>query len=233
MDNRKKIVFFTGAGVSAESGVKTFRDHGGLWEGHSVMEVASIRGWNTDKSKVLKFYNERRRQLNEVEPNDAHKIIAELEKYYNVVVITQNVDDLHERAGSTNVIHLHGELIKMCSSKSKEKTLPYDKDIEIGDKHEDGSQLRPYIVWFGENVPKMIDASNEVEEADIFVVIGTSLNVYPAADLIKYTKDECKTYFIDPNPSDGGGIKDFTIIQTGASEGMDKLKKLLNNEKDI
>jgi len=231
MDKRKKIVFFTGAGVSAESGVKTFRDHDGLWEGHSVMEVASTRGWSSDKGKVLKFYNERRRQLNEVVPNEGHKIIAELEKDYDVVIVTQNVDDLHERAGSTNVIHLHGELTKMCSSKFKARTLPYDKDIEIGDKHEDGSQLRPYIVWFGEEVPKMIDASNEVGEADIFVVIGTSLNVYPAADLVRYTKDECKKFFIDPNPSDSGEIKDFTIIQTGGSEGMNKLIKLLENEK--
>lgn len=233
MEKRQKIVFFTGAGVSAESGVKTFRDSGGLWEGHSVEEVASIRGWKTDRSKVLKFYNERRRQLNEVEPNNAHKVIAELEKDYDVVVITQNVDDLHERAGSTNIIHLHGELMKMCSSNNKKLTLPYEKDIEVGDKHEDGSQLRPFIVWFGEDVPMMIEAANEVRTADIFVVIGTSLNVYPAADLVRYTKGHCRKYFIDPNPSLGSYMESFTVYKTGGSEGMEKLKEIfIKNEEN-
>ncbi len=223
-----KIVFLTGAGVSRESGIKTFRDHDGLWEGHSVMEVASIQGWRNDREKVLKFYNERRSQLDGVEPNDAHKLIASLEKDHEVVVITQNVDDLHERAGSTNVVHLHGELRKMCSSMDKEKTLPYDKDIEIGDKHEDGSQLRPYIVWFGEDVPMMSNAIKEVGTADVLVVVGTSLEVYPAASLTQYSKGACRLFYIDPKPSeDTPGIEYFTTIKKVATEGMEYLVDIL------
>jgi NAD-dependent deacetylase len=223
-----KIVFLTGAGVSRESGIKTFRDHDGLWEGHSVMEVASIQGWRNDREKVLKFYNERRSQLDGVEPNDAHKLIASLEKDHEVVVITQNVDDLHERAGSTNVVHLHGELRKMCSSMDKEKTLPYDKDIEIGDKHEDGSQLRPYIVWFGEDVPMMSNAIKEVGSADVLVVVGTSLEVYPAASLTQYSKGDCRLFYIDPKPSeDTPGIEYFTTIKKVATEGMEYLVDIL------
>lgn len=223
-----KIVFLTGAGVSRESGIKTFRDHDGLWEGHSVEEVASIQGWRKDREKVLKFYNERRKQLDEVKPNLAHELIASLEKDHEVVVITQNVDDLHERAGSTNVIHLHGELRKMCSSLNKNSTLPYDKDIEIGDKHEDGSQLRPYIVWFGEDVPKMFEATNQVMNADILVVVGTSLNVYPAAGLTQYAKGGCRLFYIDPSPSeDTPGIEYFTTIKKVATEGMEYLVDIL------
>lgn len=223
-----KIVFLTGAGVSRESGIKTFRDHDGLWEGYDVMEVASIQGWRKDREKVLRFYNERRRQLDDVTPNLAHELIASLEKDHEVVVITQNVDDLHERAGSTNVIHLHGELKKMCSSMNKENTLPYDKDIEIGDKHEDGSQLRPYIVWFGEDVPKMFSAANHVMDADVLVVVGTSLEVYPAAGLTQYAKGSCRLFYIDPKPSeDTPGIEYFTTIKNVATEGMKYLVDIL------
>lgn len=223
-----KIVFFTGAGVSRESGVKTFRDEDGLWEGYDVMEVASTQGWKKNKEKVLKFYNERRAQLDTVEPNLAHKLIAELEKDHEVVVITQNVDDLHERGGSTKIVHLHGELRKMCSSMNKEATLPYTEDINVGDKHEDGSQLRPYIVWFGEDVPKMFEAANVVRSADVLVVLGTSLEVYPAAGLVTYTKADCQLYYIDPKPSeDTPGLEYFTVIKKVATEGMKDLFELL------
>ena len=223
-----KIVFLTGAGVSRESGIKTFRDSDGLWEGHSVTEVASIEGWRKDKEKVLNFYNERRAQLDTVEPNLAHKLIAELEQKHDVVVVTQNVDDLHERAGSTNVMHLHGELRKMCSSMNKKSVLPYTQDIKVGDKHEDGSQLRPYIVWFGENVPMMPDTTKEVMSADVLVVIGTSLEVYPAAGLVRFAKGSCRLFYIDPTPNtDTPGIEYFSVIKKVATEGMKELVEYL------
>lgn len=223
-----KIVFLTGAGVSRESGIMTFRDSDGLWEGHSVMEVASIEGWRKDREKVLNFYNERRAQLDTVKPNTAHELIAQLEKDHEVVVITQNVDDLHERGGSTNIIHLHGELRKMCSSMDKNKTLPYDKDIQIGDKHEDGSQLRPFIVWFGEDVPKMFEAANHVMNADVLVIVGTTLEVYPAAGLSQYAKGSCRLFYIDPNPTtEYPGIEYFTTIKKVATEGMKELVEIL------
>ncbi len=229
---KRKIVFLTGAGVSAESGINTFRDSNGLWENHNVMDVASIQGWSRNKELVLEFYNQRRRQLKDVEPNLAHKIIAELEGDFDVTIITQNVDNLHERGGSTNVIHLHGELTKMCSSYNKEKgVMLCEGDINLGDKHEDGSQLRPYIVWFGEDVPKISMAADIVETADILVVIGTSLNVYPAAGLIEYSTAK-ELYLIDPNPPEDIK-KNFEIIQDIASSGMIKLKEILlkNEEK--
>jgi NAD-dependent deacetylase len=223
-----KIVFLTGAGVSRESGIKTFRDSDGLWEGHDVMEVASIEGWKKDREKVLKFYNERRAQLDTVEPNLAHKLIAELEQEHDVVVITQNVDDLHERAGSTNVMHLHGELRKMCSSMNKKSVLPYTQDIKIGDKHEDGSQLRPFIVWFGEDVPRMPDTTKEVMSADVLVVIGTSLEVYPAAGLVRFAKGSCRLFYIDPQPNkDVPGIEYFSVIEKIATDGMKELVEYL------
>lgn len=228
----KKIVFLTGAGISAESGVQTFRDSGGLWEGHDVMEVASPQGWRKDKQLVLNFYNERRRQLDTVEPNDAHKLIASLEEKYNVHIVTQNVDDLHERGGSTNIIHLHGELKKMCSSLDKTKTLPYNEDIKVGDKHEDGSQLRPFIVWFGEDVPKLGDAVETIVDADYLVIIGTSLNVYPAAGLMKYAPTNCKLFYIDPNPSLGHSTQYFTIIPKVATEGMKDFIDILSQDVD-
>jgi NAD-dependent deacetylase len=183
---RKKIVFLTGAGVSKESGINTFRDSGGLWEGFNVEEVASPKGWKEHPEKILEFYNTRRKQLDEVQPNSAHIAIAELEKEYDVCVVTQNVDDLYERAGSTNVIHLHGELKLACSSKNKTLVVPYDKEIKIGDLHPDGSQLRPFIVWFGEAVPELGNAKLPIRNADYLVIVGTSLEVYPAANLWRY-----------------------------------------------
>lgn len=230
--HKPKLVFLTGAGISAESGVKTFRDHNGLWEDHDVMEVASIEGWRKDRETVLRFYNQRRRQLDEVEPNLAHRLIAELEEKYEVTIVTQNVDDLHERGGSSKIIHLHGELKKMCSSNNKELTLPYDKNIEIGDKHTDGSQLRPYIVWFGENVPLLDSAISVVRKADILVVVGTSLQVYPAAGLARYAPANCDLYYIDPNPADDPMMTYFTVIPKKATEGMPELIQLLNQKND-
>ena len=223
----KKVVVLSGAGVSAESGIKTFRDSNGLWEEYKVEDVASIDGWYKDKKLVLEFYNARRRALQNAEPNDAHKIIAELESDFDVCVVTQNVDNLHERAGSTNIIHLHGELTKARSVKDEYTT--YDigyNDINLGDKAPDGGQLRPFIVWFGESVPELGRAAKEVEKADILIIIGTSLNVYPAAGLVHYTKPGCKIYLIDPQPMNLR-MDNFTQIQDVATEGMRKLKEKL------
>ena len=184
----KKIVVLTGAGISAESGLKTFRDADGLWEGHDVMEVASPQGWKNNMELVLKFYNDRRKQLLEVKPNKAHLAIANLEKDYKVTIITQNVDDLHERAGSTNVIHLHGELLKARSTFDEDLVFDWTKDINVGDFCEHHHQIRPHIVWFGEAVPLIDKAIEEVSVADIIMIVGTSMQVYPAAGLINYKK---------------------------------------------
>lgn len=196
-----KIAVLTGAGVSAESGIKTFRDSDGLWEGHDVMEVASPQGWARDMELVLDFYNQRRRQLLEVEPNAAHRAIVDLEKDHEVVVITQNVDDLHERAGSSRVVHLHGELLKARSTLDQSIILDWKTDINLGDLCERGSQLRPHIVWFGEMVPMIEVAASLVEVSDIIMIIGTSMQVYPAAGLMQFAPSHAKTYFIDPKPS--------------------------------
>jgi len=220
MNDRKKIVFLTGAGVSAESGIKTFRDSNGLWENHDIHEVASPEGWRKNRGLVLEFYNQRRKQLLECEPNAAHYLIASLEKDYDVVVVTQNVDDLHERAGSTKVIHLHGELLKACSSMNKELTVEWKGDINIGDKHADGSQLRPFIVWFGESVPLIEYAGEEVKSADILVVCGTSLQVYPAAGLMNHARYGAKRFYIDPSPDYGILPNSVSVIPKIASEGM-------------
>lgn len=228
----KKIVFLTGAGISAESGVKTFRDSDGLWEGHDVMSVASTDGWKKDKEIVLKFYNQRRRQLDTVEPNIAHTLIAELEKNFDVHVITQNVDDLHERGGSTNVIHLHGELRKACSSRDKNLVVPYTDDLKVGDKHEDGSQLRPFIVWFGEGVPMLMKAAEIVSEADYVIVVGTSLNVYPAAGLIDYVKPGSKLYYIDPKPNLEYVLVKPELIEEKATTGVQKIVNILLTESE-
>lgn len=228
----KKIVILTGAGISAESGLSTFRDSGGLWEGHNVMDVASPEGWRKDKKLVLDFYNQRRRQLNNAEPNEAHIALAELEKAYNVTVITQNVDDLHERGGSSKVIHLHGELNKACSTLDPD--LIYElagKDINIGDKCELGSQLRPYIVWFGEAVPKMDEAIMYSMSADIFIVIGTSLAVYPAASLLEYVPDRTSKHLIDPvKPDYYLNRPNLTFTQKKATVGTRELVDQLLNK---
>lgn len=229
---KQKIVFLTGAGVSAESGVPTFRDAGGLWEGYDVMKVASIEGWYENPALMLDFYTQRRKDMLTVQPNNAHKAIAKLEEKYDVVVITQNVDDLHERGGSTNVIHLHGELSKVCSSANKEtciKVLPYDIPLKMGDKAEDGSQLRPYIVWFGEDVPNIFKAIEEVGNADIFVVIGTSLEVQPAANLILASRAK-QNYLIDPS-APKRMIEELDsnihVLNTTATDGMRQLLQML------
>ncbi|MCB0721454.1 MAG: NAD-dependent deacylase [Ignavibacteriae bacterium] len=228
----QKIVVLTGAGVSAESGLSTFRDAGGLWEGYNVMEVASPEGWHMNRELVLRFYNERRNQLKTAQPNDAHKAIASLEEKFDVTVITQNVDDLHERAGSAKVVHLHGELTKARSS--LDSTLVYDigyGEIRAGDKCEKGSQLRPHVVWFGEMVPMIEVAARISEDADIFIVVGTSLVVYPAASLIEFTRPSIMKYIIDPVKPDMYYFDDNLIfIEEKAGLGMPGLaRKLLSN----
>lgn len=228
-----RIVVFTGAGISAESGIQTFRDGDGLWNDYKVEEVASISGWRRDKQRVLDFYNRRRVDMLAAKPNKAHILLAELEKDHDVTIITQNVDDLHEKAGSTKVVHLHGELSKMCSSNDKTLTQPYDRDINVGDKHEDGSQLRPFVIWFGEGVPMMWEASRIVKTAEIFVIIGTSLQVYPAVELLRYTElvTPKGLVYIDPNASenikDFEGDVDYTIIEKSATEGVQDLVEIL------
>jgi len=223
----KKIVILSGAGISQESGISTFRDANGLWENNNIMEVASIQGWIKNRELVLDFYNKRRRQLAEVVPNEAHTIIAELQSQYSVCVITQNVDDLHERAGSKNVIHLHGELYKACSSRDKKINLTWKNDIVIGDKATDGSQLRPFIVWFGEDVPMMAQATEIVQTADILIVIGTSLQVYPAAGLIHDAYQATDKYIIDPHCDEYTVPNDFKKYTMKATEGMKAIRELL------
>ena len=222
---KKKIVVLSGSGLSAESGLSTFRGAGGLWEGHDVTEVASPEGWAKDKEMVLRFYNQRRKQLREVKPNVAHLALVDLEKKYNVQIVTQNVDDLHERAGSTSILHLHGELRKVRST--VDPSLVYDigyKELNLGDKCEKGSQLRPNVVWFGEFVPEIQNASAIAATADIFIIVGTSLVVYPAAGLINYASDESMKYVIDPvKPDTYGFISNLEFIQEKATVGTPKL----------
>lgn len=228
----KRIVVLTGAGISAESGIKTFRDADGLWEGHDVMEVASPQGWHKNKELVLDFYNQRRRQLLGVQPNPAHKALVKLEDRFHVEIITQNVDDLHERAGSGHVIHLHGELLKVRSSIDEELVQEWKKDLEVGDLCSKNSQLRPHIVWFGEAVPAMEEAMQSVSQADILLIIGTSLQVYPAAGLMDFAPPRCKIYYIDPKPviSDTDNLK---VIAEKASKGVPELvEKLLKKKRD-
>ena len=231
---KKNLVILSGAGMSAESGISTFRDAGGLWDKYPVMQVASAEGYVRDPELVINFYNERRKQLLDVEPNAGHIGLAELEKDFNVTVVTQNVDNLHERAGSTRIIHLHGELTKVCSSRDPynpryvKELKPEEYEVKMGDKACDGSQLRPFIVWFGEAVPEIETAVDYVEKADIFVIIGTSMNVYPAAGLLNYVPRTAEVYLIDPKPVDTHSMRQIHIIQKGASEGVKELKKLLS-----
>ncbi len=219
---KKKVVVLSGAGISAESGIKTFRDADGLWEGHDVMKVASPQGWKANKELVLKFYNDRRRQLLEVSPNKAHKVLVTLEKDYDVHIVTQNVDDLHERAGSNQIIHLHGELLKARSTQDENDVVPWIKDIQLGDLCKKGSQLRPHIVWFGEQVPLLDKAASLVSKADYIIIVGTSMQVYPAASLINFAKETAHTYFVDPNPSISDR-KQLTIFAEKASTGIAKV----------
>ena len=228
---KKTLVVLTGAGVSAESGLKTFRDSDGLWEEHDVMDVASIEGWYQNPELVLDFYNQRRRQLAEAQPNEAHKILAELEKDFDVRVVTQNVDDLHERGGSTNVLHLHGELTKVRSV--RDETRVYDigyGEIALGQTGEDGAQLRPHIVWFGEAVPLILEAERLVREADIFAVIGSSLVVYPAAGLVTSLRPDTQAFLIDPSGVDMRLPPNFTIIKETATKGTKKMHDILRKE---
>lgn len=220
----------TGAGISAESGINTFRDSGGLWENHRVEDVASPEGWHNDQQLVLNFYNERRKQLLLCKPNRAHFALAELESKYEVTIITQNVDDLHERAGSTNVIHLHGELLKARSCVDENLIYNWKKDISESDKCEKGSQLRPHIVWFGEAVPMMETAVPIVRDADIFIVVGTSLVVYPAAGLVNYTRNEIPKWLIDPNDMPLPRVPHLKFINEKATIGVDYLVNLLLTE---
>jgi len=222
----KKIVILSGAGMSAESGIATFRDSGGLWENYDVMQVAHIDSWQTNRDLMLKFYNERRKQLASAEPHQGHKIIAELEKDFEVVVVTQNVDNLHERAGSSHVIHLHGELTKACSSKNKELVVDIGyNEIHPGDQAVDGSQLRPFIVWFGEAVPEIERAATVVSSADIIIIVGTSMQVYPAASLIHYARRGIPIYLIDP--AEVNVPSRVEVIRKTAGEGLALLKEKL------
>jgi len=235
---KKKVVILTGAGISQESGIKTFRDSGGLWETYKVQDVASPKAWIENPELVLQFYNERRRQLATVEPNEGHKQLVKLEEKYDVYIITQNIDNLHERAGSSQVVHLHGKLTQAKSSgdESDVKDIGYE-DIKIGELCEKGFQMRPNIVWFGESVPMILTAEGLAFDADIFVIIGTSLEVYPAAGLIRHVKPHVPVYVIDPNvvPLKGIGWRlredHTTIIQKPATEGVtDMVNKLLEEE---
>lgn len=222
----KKIVVLSGAGMSAESGISTFRDAGGLWEGHRVEEVASPEGWYKNQDLVLDFYNKRRAQLKEVTPNAGHTALIRLEEKFNTMIITQNVDDLHERAGSKHVVHLHGELRKVRSIGPKQTIYPWEEDVHTGDVCEDGYQLRPHIVWFGEEVPMIAKAAQYVSEADVLLIIGTSLQVYPAAGLIGYAPQECKMYYVDPNPHSSYELqvrKHAVILPEKASVGVPKV----------
>lgn len=223
----KNLVVLTGAGISAESGISTFRDSGGLWEQYRIEDVATPEGWMRDPKLVTDFYNQRRKQLLEVEPNYGHVALVELEKYFNVYVVTQNVDNLHERAGSKNIVHLHGELTKVRSERFDHlvyELTPDRYEVKIGDKCEKGFQLRPHIVWFGEAVPMLEEAVRLAQKADIFVVVGTSLNVYPAASLVHYVQPEVPVYVVDPNSV---AINDsrWHYIRLGASEGMKEFIK--------
>lgn len=225
----KRVVFFTGAGVSAESGIKTFRDSDGLWENHSIDEVATPEGFRKNPKLVLDFYNFRRKEMYKTEPNRAHILIGELQEYYDVYVITQNIDNLHERGGSKRVLHLHGELDKARGLKNRDKLYPLDgKDINIGDLAPDGTQLRPHVVWFGEDVPAIEEAVDIVSQADTLIIIGTSLLVYPAAGLINYVKNDCDVFYIDPKAQTPNSYRrKMTTINKKAVEGMEELFKLL------
>lgn len=224
----KKVVVLTGAGISAESGIKTFRDGDGLWEGHDIMEVASPIGWQKNPALVLDFYNKRRAELLTVLPNQAHIILAALQNDFEVHIITQNVDDLHERAGSKNIIHLHGELLKVRSVNNTSQFYEWKTDLNLSDIDKHGNQLRPHIVWFGEEVPEIENALTIVEQADFLAVVGTSLQVYPAAGLINYAKHHVPVYYIDPKPATIYDLPNpLEVISLSATEGMEVLREKL------
>ena len=224
---KKKLVILTGAGISAESGLKTFRDSDGLWEGFNIEDVATPEAWSKDPGLVLEFYNYRRKNVAEAVPNKAHHILAGLEEFFDVHIITQNIDDLHERGGSTKVLHLHGEIFKMRSCRNERMIYPIQKDILLGDKAEDGMQLRPHIVWFGEAVPMIESAAMVTSTADLFAVVGTSLVVYPAAGLIHATKPGTPYFIVDKKIPPTSGLTGLTEIELPATTGMEKLKEIL------
>lgn len=235
---KKRLVALTGAGMSAESGFSTFRDAGGLWDKYPVERVATPEGWVADPALVTDFYNGLRRQLVAAQPNEGHRLLASLESDYDVTVVTQNVDNLHERAGSSHVIHLHGELMKVCSSARPDderyvRELPADRlEVAHGERAGDGSLLRPWIVWFGEAVPQLVPAAEEAARADVFVIIGTSLNVYPAASLINYVRPDVPVYLIDPKDVRVPSTRPVHVIQDVASAGMARLVDMLREEKN-
>lgn len=226
---KKKLVVLTGAGISAESGLKTFRDSDGLWEGYNIEDVATPRAWKKDPQLVLEFYNYRRKNVMDAEPNTAHIGLASLEKDFEVTIITQNIDDLHERAGSTKVLHLHGEILKMRSEKNESLIYKIENDIKPGDKAEDGAQLRPHIVWFEEPVPKIEEAIPIVRSADIFVVVGTSLVVYPAAGLVNYAPWNIPKFIIDKKIPYTSELINIKAIEKPATEGVEELIRILKN----
>jgi NAD-dependent deacetylase len=225
---KKHLVVLSGAGISAESGLKTFRDSDGLWEGYDINEVATATAWRRNPERVLEFYNMRRKNVKEAIPNQAHIALAELEKGYDVTIITQNIDDLHERAGSTKVVHLHGEIFKMRSENDYNLVYSIYDDIKLGDKADDGSQLRPHIVWFEEPVPVFEEAIPLVRSADLFLIIGTSLVVYPAAGLVNYVPYDIQKFIIDKKIPYGEALPNLKAIEKGASEGMRELCQMLN-----
>ncbi|MCR9227689.1 MAG: NAD-dependent deacylase [Flavobacteriaceae bacterium] len=226
---KPKIAILTGAGMSAESGLKTFRDENGLWEGHDVMEVASPQGFARNPELVLEFYNQRRRQLLDVAPNKGHLALAELEQGFDVSIVTQNVDNLHEQAGSSHVVHLHGELFKVRSTVNENHVLDWKKDLVLGDLDDNGHQLRPHIVWFGEMVPMLETAAEITQQAEVLIIVGTSMQVYPAASLIHYAPKQTPIYFIDPKPNiRSADFDNLTIIPKTASTGIPELVSQLN-----
>ncbi|MGW9686607.1 SIR2 family NAD-dependent protein deacylase [Flagellimonas sp. 2504JD1-5] len=228
--SKQKAVVLTGAGMSAESGLKTFRDANGLWEGHDVMEVASPQGFAKNPELVLEFYNQRRRQLLGVTPNAGHNALVELETHFDVSIITQNVDNLHEQAGSSHVVHLHGELFKVRSTVNENHVLDWKKDLVLGDLDENGNQLRPHIVWFGEMVPMLETAAYITQQADVLIIIGTSMQVYPAASLINYAPQEAPIYFVDPRPNiNSSSYRNLEIIAKTATEGVPTLVAQLSH----
>lgn len=228
--SKQKIVVLTGAGMSAESGLKTFRDENGLWEGHDVMQVASPEGFAKNPDLVLEFYNQRRRQLLDVAPNQGHLALARLEQTFDVSIVTQNIDNLHEQAGSSHVVHLHGELLKVRSTRNENYILDWTGDLVLGDSDENGHQLRPHIVWFGEMVPMLETAAQITQQAEILIIVGTSMQVYPAASLIHYAPSNTPIYFIDPRPNiRASDFENLTIIPKTAAEGVPTLVEHLFN----
>jgi len=228
---KQKIVVLTGAGISAESGIKTFRDSDGLWENHRIEEVATPEGWAANPALVLDFYNQRRAQLLSVQPNDGHRALVDMEQDFDVHIVTQNVDDLHERAGSTRVLHLHGQLRQVRSTRHEHLIYPWDKNLQLGDLCERGHQLRPHIVWFGEAVPMLDPAAELAEQADIFLIVGTSLQVYPAAGLMRFAPRNIPVYYVDPRPQlnfELSSMPNLTVIEkpasTGVREVLEKIK---------